>query len=151
MLSDAQQLTEDLGVEVGVVGKVARLTAEHGDMGVGQQVGGEATVDGGGPKAGEGAGRRVEAGAAVVEKEHNFGRVGAALPEANSLPSAHSQSPPGTTFLHFRSAGAVVVDGAVVATATASSSLPPHPATVAVNAARSRSSARIRERWPVTR
>jgi hypothetical protein len=48
----APQLAEDLGVEVGVVGNVARLAAEHGDPGVGKQVGGEAAVDGGGDRPG---------------------------------------------------------------------------------------------------
>ena len=46
----APQLTEDLGVEVGVVREGARLGAEHGDLGVGEQVGDEAAVDGGGDR-----------------------------------------------------------------------------------------------------
>jgi hypothetical protein len=44
------QLTEELGVEGGVVGNVARLAAEHGDVGVGEQVGDETAVDGGGDR-----------------------------------------------------------------------------------------------------
>ena len=45
----APQLTE-LGVEVGVVGEGAGVGAEHGDLGVGEQVGGEPAVDGGGDR-----------------------------------------------------------------------------------------------------
>ena len=47
---DAPQLTEDLGVEVGVVGQVAGPATEHGDLGVGEQVGDEAAVDRGGDR-----------------------------------------------------------------------------------------------------
>jgi len=46
----APSLTEDLGVEVRVVGNVAGLAAEHGDLGVGEQIGRQAAVDGGGDR-----------------------------------------------------------------------------------------------------
>ncbi len=45
----APQLAE-LGVEVGVVGQRAGVGAEHGDVGVGEQIGGEAAVDRGGDR-----------------------------------------------------------------------------------------------------
>jgi hypothetical protein len=46
----AQQVPEDLGVEVGVVGDVARLAAERGYLSVGEQIADEAAVDGGGDR-----------------------------------------------------------------------------------------------------
>jgi hypothetical protein len=47
----APQLAEKLGVEVGVVGDVARLGAEHGNSGVGKLVGDEAAVHRGGDRS----------------------------------------------------------------------------------------------------
>ena len=47
----APHLIEDLGVEIGAVREMAGLGAENGDLGVGEQVGDEPAIDGGGDRA----------------------------------------------------------------------------------------------------
>src|SRR5687768_3358487 len=52
VLVRAPQLTDDLGVEVGVVRKGARLGSKHGDLSIGKQIGDQSAVDGCGDRPG---------------------------------------------------------------------------------------------------
>jgi hypothetical protein len=77
----APQLTENPGVEVGIVRDVARLGAEHGDLGAGQPVGNEAAIHGGG--------HRPDA----LADDHDLVRVGQLLGEVVERRRAVHEAP----------------------------------------------------------